>query len=1013
MKIVDNSLNNFFCQKVINYALKNNYVLQRNSPLFLRSNYDVILNSIRLDVNSANYVNWEVLSPTEMTSLIQEVINCGYELSSQSCSFLYKNAKVVLNSIKRNQETLCYASKSAQNNSDIFNYLIENRYQFEEQELREKPLSLFSNKRAIKYAFERLNLLDKDDVVFSSVFEDYPNGKDKYIERIIELCEKIINTKPTIENFKGVFDYYEEKEWNRYRKNNFDVLANIFGKICAELKNNLSFQEALLCMQFLNNMKNILGDKYNLLYQAMEEYHEMIHKGHELDDVASSRDTIARLSALYVSKYKERIKKDVLDKCIEDFKWMFVPKKVDAVYQKIKDQKKKEKFKKLYLHDDELVDSFINNIIEKYKVNLDEYVIKDMVACFVIDGMNKMEEFISPPTGFDDYERYKEAKKLINRLNSRYILYTDQELIKYLDIIKFDNKEGKYVYTGPSFSNSMIEEYKEYAFKKHIFEKIKQEIIFYIKKIDVDKEMTSEQMSKINDELALLPFNDKYYEFDEGVSNCFFTLNDFIKIFFSKYEFIHPSSILEDEGYELLTKYIVDNGLIWLALSNISEENDVVKITKNSFFDTMNWSYEIAELIKLLNYKGIKYSDYLYFYQLANWAKNIDFAILGQNIIIKLCKNLQYTEGDVENIVKGAKELISQMVKKDKSTVPYISGENHGYHYSMYDSQDETILLSGINTDACFKICGNDNDFLLYSMLDKNGFVIKITDYFGNFLGRASGFRNGNCVYINQLRTIYDFGGFGYVGQYKSEKTAIIETFKKACCDIVNSSQNNMNEKDKIDFVFVTKSYALSNCNVNISDEVTKYIGSCPMERDSKDWKNFVYNTKYLQEINDLNDFFSIDYGNYPLICIASSKKIIDKDDIKVEDIKPKNVKAVYERPRNKVRAITNLNQEVLKKINKIKAIDIYFKKSEFKQVKLPSQTIIFMGDNWYIAFNNGIIIDECLLSFDKKACVEYQIAKEIINDYVNQNNKGINEIKENITNEFAKKLIYKKETIV
>ena len=117
-----------------------------------------------------------------------------------------------------------------------------------------------------------------------------------------------------------------------------------------------------------------------------------------------------------------------------------------------------------------------------------------------------------------------------------------------------------------------------------------------------------------------------------------------------------------------------------------------------------------------------------------------------------------------------AKELVCEMIKRDKSTVPDVSGKTNNYTYSIYDSQDETVLLAGINTDACFRINGMDNDFLHYCVLDKNGFIIKITDSFGNFIGRASGFRNGNGVYINQLRTIYDEGGCGYRGNYENEK---------------------------------------------------------------------------------------------------------------------------------------------------------------------------------------------------------------------------------------------------
>ena len=324
------------------------------------------------------------------------------------------------------------------------------------------------------------------------------------------------------------------------------------------------------------------------------------------------------------------------------------------------------------------------------------------------------------------------------------------------------------------------------------------------------------------------------------------------------------------------------------------------------------------------------------------------------------------------------------MAKRDKSTVPYIKGSTTNYVYSMYDSQDETLLLSGINTNACFRVAGNDNDFLHYCALDKNGFVIKITDTFGNFIARAAGFRNGNSVYINQLRTIYDMGGYGYEGSYTNELKEIIEIFRKACLDIVETSQNNESEKDKIDFVFVTHSYALDYVPTNVNIDVVNKIGNNPMDHDSQDWKDFVTNTQNLQE----NNTFTTDYGNYSLLCMASNKTI---GRIKPKDIKPKDVQAVYTRPRNKIIVTENLDANIISKINKINGIYSYFNETEFESASIPKGTIIFMGDNWYIEYNDGTIIKSCVLDFDKKAVAEYEITKNEIQEFNIKNNQQLN----------------------
>ena len=335
-----------------------------------------------------------------------------------------------------------------------------------------------------------------------------------------------------------------------------------------------------------------------------------------------------------------------------------------------------------------------------------------------------------------------------------------------------------------------------------------------------------------------------------------------------------------------------------------------------------------------------------------------------------------------------AKDLVFEMAKKDKSTVPYVNGKTTNYIYSVYDSQDENILLAGINTDSCFRIDGNDNDFLHYCALNKNGFVLKITDSFGNFIARASGFRNGNGIYFNQLRTIYDEGGYGYKGEYKNELSEIIETFKKACQEIIETSRNNKEEQDKIEFILITKSYALEKIESNVDRSVVNKIGNKPMDTKSDDWKNFVNNTKNLKEIDDTSEPFSTDYGNYSLICMASNKLY---SPLKPKDIKPKDVEAVYNRPRNKIIITEKINTNIINKINKINAMYSYHNKIKFESISIPSGATIFIGDNWYIIYNNGHIIKSCLLDFDDKAKIEFNATKQTIINNPSQDIKQIN----------------------
>ena len=337
-----------------------------------------------------------------------------------------------------------------------------------------------------------------------------------------------------------------------------------------------------------------------------------------------------------------------------------------------------------------------------------------------------------------------------------------------------------------------------------------------------------------------------------------------------------------------------------------------------------------------------------------------------------------------EDIMSNAKELISRMVKRNISTVPYVKGRTANYQYEVYDPLDETILLCGINTDSCFRIGGNDNDFLHYCALNKNGFVLKFSDAFGNFIGKASGFRNGNVVYINQLRTVYDQGGNCYSGITDAEKDEIIETFLAACRDILETSQKNPREFDKIEHVITTQSYTLSNLEPPRVHELTgaadDKVGGDPMDMKSDDWFEFINETPNLQEADD-NESFSTDFGGYTLLGAASIKK---KKQITSRDINHMPVEPVYRRKRNKVIVTDKITADIITKVNRINGLYSYLNHQPYHAFIIPEGATIFLGDNWFIAYQDGKILTTTILDFDKRASMEYSAARLTIMEYLN-----------------------------
>ena len=939
----------------------NQYVLNINSPNYMKNNYEIALFSIRRDVNSANYINWERMNREEKEKLINELIKYGYKLSQYSCQFLCSDLSIILHSLNIDINTIKYADLKIQNNIDIIKYLIHNGYNYNKEDLLNMSISVLFDKEIMKYVLDKIG---------------YSNSNDKAKERIIELFTDSLKEMPKIENFESRLQYIAEILWNEYREDNLNDYANIFGKICTELNNNKDFDDACYNLIFLPKMKEILESKYELLTNAMEEYHHTYHSDNKLEGIAESRNQISYLSALYISMSKEKYKKNILEDFYEDLKVYFIPRK-DNYYieKKITEYKQKIEFKKMFQDGDKEIYDLLENIVNGWSKIIDKDTVIRMIEGFLVGNYSKLDSFIKAPHGFKNYKRFEKAKKLINRLNSKYIKYTDLELRGYLDIIKYDNKSDEYYYYGPIFTKELIDRYIDYEKKQYIFEKLKQQIVLNAKKLSVDKEITRRELVDIREDVL---FNDEYFEFDENIFDEI-KVRDFSDILMDLAE-IDDEVILNNESCDFIKKYLVNNNLLWIMLIVKIYENDIIKfddLNNENLFSVINNSKEIISLAKIFNYDINNYSNIIRLNELSNCADEKAIAILGKDIILSLCENRMYTTDSTEEIVVIAEELISHMAMRGKSTVPYIYGSYGNYKYQMYDPHDKDILLSGINTNACFRIGGNDNDFLHYCTLDKNGFVIKIVDEFDNFIARASGFRNGNGVYINQLRTIYDFGGLGYEGDSVSEKENIIACFRKACQDIVDTSQNNMNERDKIDFVLVTQSYILENIPSNVSRETERKIGNTPMDYLSEDWYNFTNNTNNLQEIFNERDVFTTDYGEYSLICMAHSSKIVDANQIKLP-IKSKNVEALYTRKRSRI-VINNPNVEIINKINNIKGIYSYLNNIDYSCASYPIDSIVFVGDNWFIVYYKGKIIDSCLLELDKYASIEYESAKKII----------------------------------
>lgn len=115
---------------------------------------------------------------------------------------------------------------------------------------------------------------------------------------------------------------------------------------------------------------------------------------------------------------------------------------------------------------------------------------------------------------------------------------------------------------------------------------------------------------------------------------------------------------------------------------------------------------------------------------------------------------------------------------------------------------DMRNLTLGERTGACMRIGGAGESLFNFCLEDPNGFHITFSDpETGQLVSRVSGFQNGNCCCLNQLRDSLS-------GKYIN--TDLIAICKQVAADFLETSKQTSHP---IDFVIISSGYAMERSN--------------------------------------------------------------------------------------------------------------------------------------------------------------------------------------------------------
>ena len=159
---------------------------------------------------------------------------------------------------------------------------------------------------------------------------------------------------------------------------------------------------------------------------------------------------------------------------------------------------------------------------------------------------------------------------------------------------------------------------------------------------------------------------------------------------------------------------------------------------------------------------------------------------------------------DKKNRLNKATELIKKTYERKYLTVPpqdetYNLSTGKSINVRLGDIHSLNNLVYGEMTGACMRIGGAGESLFDFCLLNESGFHLIFNDPItGNFISRVSGFRNGNTIFFNQLRSPED---------EKYDEKDLVECLKEASKKIIEDSKGS---PYPIDNVVISDGYSMA-----------------------------------------------------------------------------------------------------------------------------------------------------------------------------------------------------------
>lgn len=780
---------------------------------------------------------------------------------------------------------------------------------------------------------------------------------DKFITDIIDCCDKsdtfkkrlkdLLKPLPiiTISSYRKIYEIEAEEQWKQLKSKNRDLFSSFFQRMYIQLE---IYGIEKVEKDYNNNlhiMAEVLGKDYDDIRSKIISLNYFL-KSNDTKNIEKIKEDLKQYYKKFVILSKKRFVNEYVDDKLNSIKKYF--SKISS--NKILKQMTENEFINVIKSRDNLYGKLLNGVNANFNINLSNLDFERMI----ISILNKQDEEtykilnIKKPEFYDDIKQMKSFRRLranyVRKIrenikpelygicekylnnpleNKNLKSYFSQEQILFLNDIINLMKESKSIV---DFNNDMLflSEYKEFTKEnKKELEKFNYDISIFneIKKIIFDmyirEKETYNELYKIVEE----DVNNKELSGDIIFNDSNFELTDFSYAFDEKIikNFI---SKLEEESFLSLNNYE------YMKLKDLLISD---KLLAPMLYDNLNQAklYELINnfhnIYSIMDYSLINKSNLDLIFKKLNvykYANGKQINMLGLEVVEKIINSNQFmdvkvTDDDIKERLVKAEDLLNRAENVTLSTVPYIDVNKNGVYISRYLNNDPKILTSGIDTNSCFKLSANDNDFLYYTILNKNGFVIKFTNKDGKLLGKAIGIRRNNILEINGIRNSDNSNLITSKEQYTQYKN-MLEAFDLYASKIIEETKDT---NTPIDFVVSNKAGLLESSEFNDRYEILgSHLFDNPIDTTNDDWYKFVHTydgckKNYLQQASD-NTIFTTDFGHYPVVMI---KKRDGKNLERLFDISYDDPEAIYERPDSRGKVIHNyIDSDFIRKVKSV-----------------------------------------------------------------------------------------------